>query len=178
MGKAISIDEAINKIIENYSVNIKGAVEYASDKAVEDIYQYAFNCLDQYYANYDPNVYNRTDHLGDAILPYAAKIKQTKKQISSTVGIQYDSTPLEGVYYSYSTKYGATYKDGKLVEPGHPDGWWVLENYLKGVHPATDGGTTYYEIQDPRSPYDLMDEYLQTTAMTNFQTRIIEYLIR
>ena len=170
MGKAISIDEAINKIIENYSVNIKGAMEYASDKAVEDIYKYAFNCLDRYYENYDPVRYDRTDHLGDAILPYAEKIKQTKKQITSTVGVQYDPTPLEGIYYG-SKQYSPT------------DGWWVLENYLKGVHPATNGGRTpetavYYEIVDAVSPYNLMDEYLRTTAMTKFQTNLIEYLIR
>lgn len=170
MGKAISIDEAINKIVSNYSVNIKGAMEYASDKAVEDIYQYAFNCLDMYYANYEPNIYDRTDSLGDAILPYAAPIKQTKNQISSIVGVQYDPTPLEGVY-SGSKSYTPT------------DGMWVLENYLKGVHPATNGGRTpetavYYKIVDAQSPYNLMDEYLRTTAMTNFQTRLIEYLIR
>ena len=170
MGKAISIDEAINKIMENYSVNIKRAVEYASDKAVEDIYQYAFSCLDQYYENYEPNVYKRTDHLGDAILPYVEKIKQTKKQISSTVGIQYDPTPLEGVYYG-SKQYSPT------------DGMWVLENYLKGVHPATNGGrtpetTVYYEIADAQSPYDLMDEYLRTTATAMFRGRLIEYFVQ
>lgn len=166
----MSIDEAINKIVSNYSKNIKGAVEYASDKAVEDIYKYAFNCLDRYYANYEPNVYDRTDNLGNAILPYAGPTKQTKKQISSTVGIQYDPTPLEGVYYG-----------SKSYSP--VDGIWVLENYLKGVHPATNGGRTpetavYYEIVDAQSPYELMDEYLKTTATTNFQIRLIEYLMK
>lgn len=169
MNKAISIDEAIDKIIENYSKNIKGAVEYASNKAVEDIYKYAFNCLDMYYANYEPNIYNRTDHLGDAILPYAEKIKQTKKHITSTVGVQYDPTPLEGIYYG-SKKYNPA------------DGQWILENYLKGVHPATNGGrtpetTVYYEIVDEASPYSLMEEYLRTTATEMYRGRIIEYLI-
>ena len=170
MGKAISIDEAINKIIDNYSANIRGAVEYASNKAIEDIYEYAFNCLDQYYENYDPVRYNRTDHLGDAILPYAEKIKQTKNQITSTVGIQYDPTPLEGIYYG-SEKYSPT------------DGWWILENYLKGVHPATNGGRTtestlYYEIVDPVSPYSLMEQYLKTTATAMFRSRLIEYFVQ
>lgn len=170
MSKAISIDEAINQIVSNYSANIMGAMEYASDKAVEDIYEYAFNCLDMYYANYEPSIYDRTDHLGNAILPYSKPIKHTNNQISRIVGVQYDPTPLEEIYYGSKSR-------------SPVEGMWVLENYLKGVHPATNGGRTpetvvYYEIVDSNSPYILMDKYLRTTAMINFQTRLIEYLIR
>ena len=53
MAKSKTIDELINELLKNYKVALNEAVEYASDKAVEDIYKYSQNCLQEYYENYE-----------------------------------------------------------------------------------------------------------------------------
>ena len=178
-----TIKEAIEEIINNYEHNIAEAVEYASNKAIADIYRFSMSCLERYY-EYDPNSYNRTDFLWRAILPYAEPTKTTETNIKTTVGILYDPSVLEGHYYSGSEKYGAIKDDdGHIKTYGHPNGSWVLENYLKGIHPATNGArdpnnVVYFEIVDDASPYGDMYEYLKTTAPKLFRSRLIEYFIK
>lgn len=169
MAGARTIDEIINEIIENYTKNLKGAAEYASNKATEEIYEHALTCLEQYYSSYSPNIYDRTYHLQSAILPYTPKVTQNTKTVISEVGIEYDASALNGVY-SGSKKYNPT------------DGDWVLENYLRGVHPATNGSSNpdfveYYEIMSA-SPYNNMQEYLAKVVPAAYQTRLMAYLIK
>lgn len=167
---AKTLDQAIDKILENYTSTLKEAVEYASKKAVKDIYSYSMSCLEEYYANYQPNTYDRTDYLWHAISPYAEKIKQTKDEIISTVGIQYDPAALDGIYYG-----------SKTYSPA--DGGWILENYLMGIHPATNGSNNpetvvYYEITDNKSPHAKMQEYLEKTIPEVYKSRLLSYFIK
>ena len=118
-----------------------------------------------YYDSYEPTSYERTDYLWHAILPYTEPIKHMQNGIVSVVGVAYDPSKLEGVY-SGSKKY-------------HPvDGSWVLDNYLRGIHPSTDGSSIpdmafYYEVVDPVSPTDKMNNYLNQYATTTFHNNIL-----
>jgi hypothetical protein len=160
-----TINEAINELMQNYESALKEAVEYASSKAVKDIYQESMNCLEAYYDAYEPTSYERTDYLWHAILPYAEQIKHTKDGLVSVVGVAYDPSRLDGIY-----------NGSKQYSP--VDGAWVLDNYLRGVHPATDGSPIpgaayYYEISDLVSPTDTMNTYLNKYATTTFQNNIL-----
>lgn len=158
MAKQKTLEQAIDELMENYESALKEAVKYASNEAVKDIYEYSMNCLLDYYDNYDPTSYERTDYLWHAILPYAETIKKTKDGFVSKVGVAYDPSQLDNVYYG-SEKYSPV------------DGAWVLENYLNGIHPYTKfnpktGEYTYYEIVDSVSPTEKMNDYLNQYVKT------------
>ena len=136
--------KAIEKVVKDYPTIIENAVEYASNIAVEDIYKKAIGCLNEYYDNYDPYSYNRTDNLWHAILPYI-QINKTAKKIKCEVGVEYDGSVL--TMYNGSKKYSPT------------DGYWVLNNYLDGIHPGTNGSSTPRE-----SPYS-DEEWLQVVQL-------------
>ena len=163
--KKMTLNDAIDELMKNYESALKEAVEYASGKAVTDIYTQSIDCLQDYYDSYQPTSYGRTDYLWHAILPYSEPIKQNKDEIISTVGVAYDPSQLDNVYYG-SEKYSPA------------DGSWILENYLNGIHPATDGSSVpgeafYYEIVDPVSPTEKMNDYLNKYAATTFHNNIL-----
>ncbi len=155
-----TLNAAIDELMKNYEGALKEAVEYASNEAVKDIYTQSMSCLEAYYDSYEPTIYDRTDYLWHAILPYAEETKYTKDGIVSRVGVAYDPSQLDNVYYG-SKKYCPV------------DGAWVLENYLAGIHPATNGGEFYYENIDPVSPTQTMNDYLNNYATTTFHNNIL-----
>ena len=166
MAKAKTLEDAIDEVLKDYNKVLEEAIKYASDIAVKDIYAESMSCLDEYYDNYDPTSYNRTDNLWRAIVPYL-QIKNTKNSIKSTVGVEYDSSVLN--MYHGSEKYNPT------------DGDWVLKNYLKGIHPATNGGTTtettfYYENIDAVSPEQKMQSFLNEYYNT-FNGNVFMYFV-
>ena len=170
MAKAKTLDNAIDELMKNYTSALKEAVNYASGKAAEDIYKQAMNCLSEYYDNYDPTSYNRSDSLWHAIVPYC-QIHDNEKEIISRVGVEYNPFMLE------------TYVDGNPAYSGSKaydpvDSWYVVENYLEGIHPATNGSrdpdnVLYYEIRDPVSPTEKMEKYLDNYVSTTFHNNIL-----
>lgn len=160
-----TLNSAIDELMKNYESALKEAVGYAINKAAEDIYTESLNCLEMYYNSYEPTSYERTDYLWRAILPYAEQIQHTKDGIVGRAGVVYDASMLDGIYEG-SKKYG------------YADGSWILENYLRGVHPATDGSSIpgeayYYENVDATSPTDTMNEYLGKYVKTTFHNNIL-----
>lgn len=170
MAKSQTIDELLNELLKNYKGALTEAVNYASAKAVEDIYQYSMTCLEEYYQNYDPTSYNRSDSLWRAILPYS-EIHDSGSSITSRVGVEYNPFVLE-TYVSGNPSYIGSKSYGQV------DSWYVLENYLEGIHPATNGSSNpdtvvYYENVDAVSPTDKMEKYLNQYASTIFHNNII-----
>lgn len=170
MAQKKSLDAAIDELLKDYKTALTKAVGYASNKASEDIWKYSLSCLEAYYDNYDPNRYDRTDSLWHAFVPYL-NIKENSDNITSTVGVEYDASVLDAYI-----KANDVYNGSKQYQPA--DASWVIENYLNGVHPATDGsrvpgGAFYYEIVDPISPTQKMEEYLNRYVRTTFQDNLL-----
>lgn len=169
MAKTRTIDELIDELLKDYSSALTVAVEYASSKATEDIYKYSMSCLEEYYDNYDPTRYHRTDSLWHAILPYSEI--HSGKDVISRVGVEYNPFILE-TYIQGNPAYIGSQSYGQV------DSWYVLNNYLEGIHPATNGSrdpdkVVYYEIRDPESPTDKMERYLNEYASTTFKDNIL-----
>jgi hypothetical protein len=170
MAKAKTLDQAIDELVENYSEALKEAVTYASGKAVEDIYRHSMTCLEEYYDSYDPLSYNRTDSLWHAIVPYH-EMHVKGDQIINRVGVEYNPFVLEK-YIENNPAYVGSKSYGTI------DSWYVVDNYLEGIHPATNGASDpdkvlYYEIQDPKSPTEKMDEFLSKYAETTFNKNMM-----
>lgn len=184
MAKAKKISEAaIKEFKKNYEKIIEEAVMYATQKAEGNVYTKALSCLAEYYESYDPESYKRTYNLENSFMPYK-HITKNDTHIISTVGVEYDSSVLDGVYWSGSEKYGAQKnEEGRITQYGHPDSNWILNNYLDGIHPSTNGhpkalGTTsveYFEIIDLVSPSQKMQDYLEKYADT-FRDDVYTYL--
>jgi hypothetical protein len=170
MAQTKDLYAAMQELKKHYKTVLKEAVQYATEEAQKDVYTKALTCLEEYYANYDPSSYKRSESLQYAFVPYM-NIQHNSDYITSTVGVEYNADMLAayaGTSYSASKKYGIA------------DANWVIDNYLDGIHPITDGSSiageaVYMEILDPVSPTEKMDTYLEQYAQT-FRDNINAYL--
>ena len=100
------------------------------------------------------------------------KISSNGDYIVSAVGVEYSAAALEAYApssYNASKKY-----DGRV------DTSWVIDNYLDGIHPTTDGSriagqAIYTEIIDAISPTQKMEEYLDEYGNV-FANNVYSYL--
>ena len=173
--KVQGIEEAINSIFKRYNSNLKKAMEYATKQAEFDINFEAKSCLYQYYDNYDPTWYERTDSLIQAFVPYN-KVTTDSRGILASVGVVYDPSRLDGVYQSEAS-------DNPFFNP--VDSTWVLKNYLAGIHPRTNGwpkynrddGLIYDPVIDDVSPDTKMKEYIERYKDT-FDKNVLLWLAK
>lgn len=171
MAQTKDLYAAIKDLKKNYKQVLREAVQYATDQAYKDVYGKAISCLEEYYSNYTPRRYDpRSDSLRHSFVPYKS-INNGGTHVTSIVGVEYNSDILDsyvGDAYSASKKYGMV------------DGAWVIDNYLDGIHPRTDGSSVageaaYLPIVDKDSPTDKMDDYLDAYA-NNFSDNVYAYL--
>lgn len=183
MAKAKDLKTAMKDLEKNYKEVLKGAVQYATEEAKKDIHKKSLSCLLEYYENYDPTSYDRINGLQYAFLPYQS-VKSDGNHIIGTAGVEYDYNILDYSYQSGSVKYGAKKdENGHIIEYGMPESAWVMDNYLDGIHPTTNGyptakGTTHMEyipIYDSKSPTEKMSEYLDNYVGT-FKYNVYSYL--
>jgi hypothetical protein len=169
MAKSRTLDQAIDELMKNYTNALQQAVEYATSKASDDIYKYSMSCLNDYYENYDPLRYHRSYSLWHGVLPYS-EIRNNGKEIISRVGVEYNPFVLAAYVEGNPAYSGSSHYDPV-------DTWYVLENYLEGIHPATDGSgnenAIYYENIDPESPTDKMEKYLNNYVSTTFNDNVL-----
>lgn len=167
MAQNRTVTDILQELKKDYKTVLLKAVQQATDTACEDVYKFSMTILERYYENYTPSSYDRTDSLWKATIPIS-KVEDMGDVIIGTFGIEYDPSVLDGVYDG-SKKYG------------HPDGNWVIENYLNGIHPATNGGrttetTVYVPWQDSISPDEYLRKYL-IWYQKKFEKDVNNYLI-
>lgn len=177
MAQNHTIADILRELKKDYKSVLLSAVRQASNTASEDIYKFSMSVLERYYANYEPSIYNRTDSLWRATY-LISDVTINGDMIVGTFGIGYDSDILESVaassYYEASNKYG------------NVDGDWVIENYLLGIHPATNGSSNpdtvvYTPWQDSIAPDELLRKYIgkyQMKFVNNVNDYLISYIIR
>lgn len=116
----LGLEEIIKKIVtEAEDIAIEATVE-AAKKAQKDIEVYAKRYIGIYYGEYKPIWYKRTKHLVNSIVPYLSPSVHRGKSVNVKAGIVYDSGQL----------------NYKINGRDRPDSGWVLDNFLKGIHPA------------------------------------------
>lgn len=168
-----SIDEILQELSKNYKSVLLSAVQKATDIACEDIYNFSMSCIERYYENYIPSSYDRTDSLWRALVPIA-EVKNSGNKIVSTVGVEYSPSLLDA-YVAGSDLYDGSNKYGKA------EGQWVIENYLMGIHPTTNGSrnpedVVYMPVQDSISPHQYTDRYLRLYK-NKLNNNVYSYLI-
>lgn len=128
MAKVRSLDEAIEEVFKDYKKAIKIAAEEATKKAKDDLHANAVSCLVKYYEDYDPKSYNRTYSLIDSFVPYANPVIETVNGLECVAGVEFDPDRI-----------AFTYSGSDIYTP--TDAEWIISNFLKGIHPRTNGST-------------------------------------
>lgn len=172
--KVKNLDAAIDSLFSRYDSNLRKAMEFAAKKAEEDIMWEAKSCLYRYYENYDPSWYDRTDSLIKAFVSVnEVTAKKKEGEVVARVGVMYDPSKLDGVYYS----------EGSNKPEFNPvDATWVLQNYLAGIHPRTNGYPLYGEelIYNPKidavTPDDTMKKYIENYKET-FSQNVFDWFL-
>lgn len=150
-----SIEEAVADMKKRGEAAIRTAVNKVADIGVEDVYKFSVSCIDRYYANYSPSIYDRTYQLYNTVSP-VNEVSEGGGMISAKIGVKFDAGAL-GTHY-HSTRWGTT--------TGVPDGHSevILNDFLDGIHPMTDGspvpGTPALMVQDGFSTDSLLNRYL------------------
>ena len=170
MAQNRTVTDILQELKKDYKRVLIKAVGQATDTACEDVYKFSMSVLERYYDNYMPSRYDRTDNLWRTAIPIA-EVEDKGDVIVGTFGVAYDPSVLDGVYNG-SNQYG------------HPDGSWVLENFLMGIHPRTDGsrvpGGGNYEQEkwiDPISPDEYLQKYLQIRKV-KLANDVNDYLLK
>lgn len=139
-----NIDDALNEIKKDATKIVKDAVKKAAAQAQKEVMKTADACLQTYYSMYKPKKYKRTYSLHKAITPIFEEKAGFKNNLQFVIGVKYDANKLTGLYKSNSWYHQTgtewigrddPYFDFDSQNNGLPEPWWVMENYLEGVHP-------------------------------------------
>ena len=173
--KIKGLDAAVDELFKDYKKAIKNAAEDAINKAENDIYLKSLSCLIEYYNEYNPSSYNRTYNLWQCFVPYTNSAKETTSGFICAAGVEYNAQKIEGIYHG-SNIYSDT------------DAEWIIDNYLQGIHPRTDGsreiGGGNYENEKYQStfvPAYEMQLYLDNYRHTfdeNFRTALSKQVLK
>lgn len=176
-----ALNNAIEDILKDWRGSVVTAIDYAIGRAEDDWMNKAKSCLSEYYNNYKPEDYDRINILQYAFLPYK-DVKYGKDKVVGSIGVQYDASVLEAHIGDPVTYQG---KDGsaKIKHTGYygsakhqpVDAWWVIQNYLLGLHP--DGGDDMMDFHiDNESPHSKMERYKKEYEKTFDQNILIGLL--
>lgn len=165
-----NLNDAIEEVVKGYKNAAKVAAKKATEKTADFIYNQALSCLEAYYQSYKPKSYERTYTLEWCFVKNrAAKI--IGDNIYCRMGVTYDPSKLDGFYWK---KRGPNYNSYQ-----EPDSQWVIDNYLRGVHPSTSDGkaTMQYGLNyeektgmfKESSPTKKMGDLLEYKAKKEFE---------
>lgn len=137
------LNDAIEEVVKGYKTAAAVAADKASKKTAEFIYNEALTCLEKYYYSYtavlhEPRRYDRTNQLKNSFVKHSI-IKSKAKNIICEMGVVYDYTKLDGLY---DRAHDETYKGNWSP----PDSSWIVDNYLDGIHPTTNGATSSDDV--------------------------------
>lgn len=151
---------------------VAGSMRDVAQKAYVLAKKKAASCLKQYYKNYKPKRYQRSNNLVKAIKTYAPKESTRGTSHNISFSVTYNSKYLKGLYHSNSWYHQSgdkwkpvmlTWAPDHLIKQYAHDDWyknlkndygqnngvpetgWILNNYLQGVHPwaKTDKESTH-----------------------------------
>ena len=171
-----SVDAIFAEILKDSRAIAMEVVESSAKKAQTDIMLKAYDYLKRYYNNFGtPRYYKRTYQLRKSIVPVLeGKTKRGSDDITIRVGVEYDSSQLEGLYHSNS-KWHQSGDEWRSVsdyskfssDNGVPEPEWILENFLKGEH-----NWGYGDYIDSESTNKLMKKFIEKDIDRNLNQYI------
>lgn len=165
------LNDAIEEVVKGYEKAAAIAAVKASEKTAEFIYNEALGCLENYYYSYTdilhhPKRYERTNQLRNSFVKHSI-VKPKTKNIVCEMGVIYDYTKLDGAY-------NRTHDEAYSGNWTPPDSSWIVDNYLDGIHPTTNGATSsdnvIYTPVKGYNPSNRMDWVVDNLAYEEFSS--------
>lgn len=133
-----TFDSAIKNNAEDFRKKMMRTVKRATKEAMRNVNNHALSCLQEYYGEYNPTSYRRTDSLRHAIWP-TYYVADYGNYIVCEAGVEFDAAALDS-YAAGEPGYDASNKY-VVVDPD-----WLIINYLEGIHPRTNGSSIPEEV--------------------------------
>lgn len=180
-----NFSEVYKSVQKNAKRAAISAAKQTTKKIANDMHKEALKGLEFYYKNYDPDVYIRTYNLKNAIRPHYEDTSSEKK-ISVEIGIVYDAAYLEA-YRSNSWRHqsgnGWVSRDDDNFDwdsgnNGIPDPEWILDNFLRGIHPRTTVGYEYAPVQDSINQISIMNDFINNKVQVLMDKYMSQALLR
>jgi hypothetical protein len=176
MAKAKTFDDIIKDIMDNYADLRFQATENVAKEAVKDIHNGAVNILHNHYYAWKPKKrfktkadggkykngskkkwarggYTRTYSLEHSLVS-SYDVRRTDKNVICEISVSYSPSALKD-YVESNNISAYTASKNVLGTQRAPLEEWVINNFLEGRHPYTDGssepGTPVHYIQDPQN---------------------------
>jgi hypothetical protein len=176
MAKAKTFDDIIKDIMDNYAGLRFQATDNVAKEAVKDIHEGAVSILHSHYYAWKParrfktkgkggkyknrskkkwvkGGYTRTYSLEHSFVS-SYNVKQTQKSVICEIGVTYSPSALKD-YVDSNNIIQYTASKNVLGTERKPLEEWIINNFLEGRHPYTDGstepGTPVYYHQDSES---------------------------
>lgn len=162
-----SIKEALAEVEKAYKSVALSSTQKVTNEVCQDMYKFAVTTIDQYYANYEPERYLRDYDLYNTLSPIA-EVSDLGNAIQCTVGVSFNGASVDG-------------KPGSRKYPDGASGTWIVENFLNGIHPTTNGAripeyVLYIPISDSISANFLLNKYIASRG-PKMQTEIQKNII-
>lgn len=182
MAQKNSLEGAIQKMIDNVETVAEVAGRLVMKQVQKDFDSATKNVIDEYYdyKNGSYTKYGRQHNLYN-IYNVASSFKKHGKSYTITTEVMMNSSALEGVYHSNSSKHQGS---GPWESGGQVEADYVFENFLAGEHPWTrfeDGVYVYGEKKDKMSPDTKMKKYLKKYGekyFDDYMQKTIAYLLK
>lgn len=194
MAKAKTLDDVVKNIMDNYANLRFQATENVAKEAAKDIHQGAVDILYSHYYERKPKKkfktkanggkykngskkkwsrgYTRTKSLEHSFVSFYS-VKQKSQHVVCEIGVAYSPSALQQ-YVESNDIYA--YKGSKRGKDERQWVWadWVINNFLEGKHPYTDGssepGTPVQYYQDSKS---LLQEEGMKSMFNEYVGRIL-----
>lgn len=182
MAKAKTFDDIVKDIMDDYARVRFQATENVAKETVKDIHAGAVNILYNHYYAWKPKKrfktkanggkykngskkkwvksYSRTYSLEHSFVSFY-DVKATQKNVICEIGVEYNPLALKEYVMGHGVEEYTTSKN-KLGAKRDPLEEWVINNFLEGKHPYTDGSS---EPGTPVQYYQDSESRLQWTGM-------------
>lgn len=139
-----NIEKAFRKIEKDFVKIAKEAAKDAAEMAQKDIRQKADEFIDEYYAEYQPEVYKRKYALYK-LVEGVYKERENAKGLTIEFGVLYNASNISGVHESNSwyrqsgTRWIPRLSsdfDFDSSNNGIPEAPWIMDKFIHGIHPS------------------------------------------
>jgi hypothetical protein len=193
MAKAKTFDDIIKDIMDNYASLRFQATENVAKEAVKDIHEGAVSILHSHYYAWKPTGrfktksgggkykngskkkwvrggYTRTYSLEHSFVS-SYSVKQTQKNVICEIGITYSPSALKD-YVDSNNIDAYTASNNVLGTKRDPLEEWIINNFLEGRHPYTDGST------EPGTPVEYHQDSSAMLQWAGMQKMFRQYVGR
>ena len=177
MAKVNSLSDAIQNMIDDVERATAFAGVFLKNKVQSDFENAAKTSVDKYYS-YKNGYYTKYGRQYRLYKVYDVKtdVYREKDNIVISTGVYMDSDKLEGLYHSNSSLHNGS---GPWESGGDVDEKYVFENFIRGIHPWTNGWPLtsatqlmYDEIKSKPSPDNYLNKYVDKYVDVYFNKHI------